>query len=122
MDIIYKKAFKEWSEHWFQFILDNLYEGWDFDELCLNPNVTWDIVRQHPDWPWDYEELSFNPNITWDIVTSNPDIKWNFDNLSSNPNITWEIVKANPDISWNYGLLSSNVSGTILYRFSFNQL
>jgi hypothetical protein len=26
----------------------------------MNPNITWDIVEQNPQFPWDYEALSIN--------------------------------------------------------------
>ena len=50
--------------------------------------------------------LSENPNITWEIVQNNPEYKWSYLELSLNPNITWEIVQNNPQIDWKYGYLS----------------
>ena len=39
----------------------------------MNPNITWDIVKDNPDKLWDYEFLSRNPNITWKIIYSKKD-------------------------------------------------
>ena len=58
--LIETEIMKEWSEKWFQFILDNPDKPWDWDKLSRNPNVTWDIVQQNPDIPWDWSQLSFN--------------------------------------------------------------
>jgi len=47
----YKDLENEWLRKWFQFILDN------------------------PDKPWDWMWLSYNPNVTWEIVQNNPEYK-----------------------------------------------
>ncbi len=33
---------------------------WNYDYLCMNPNITWDIVEQYPQYPWKYYYLSLN--------------------------------------------------------------
>jgi hypothetical protein len=43
-----------------------------------------------------------NPNITWEIVRDEPNIQWNWNSIPENPNITWEIVRNEPDFMW-YG-------------------
>jgi hypothetical protein len=92
--------------------------GWMFRSLSSHPNITLDIVKENPCPPnddgdeWDYDMLSQNPNITWDIVQSNPEIEWNYHYLSKNPNITWDIVRNNPDKHWNYYILSENINIT----------
>ena len=67
-----------------------------------------DYIKENPDKDWNYINLSLNPNITWEIVQSNPDKPWNYKCLSKNQNITWEIVQENPDKPWKYSLLSLN--------------
>jgi len=47
----YRDIENEWLREWFQFILDN------------------------PDKPWDWMWLSYNPNVTWEIVQNNPEYK-----------------------------------------------
>jgi len=105
---LYNKFLDEWSEKWFQFIKDNPNKHWNYIWLCLNPNITWEIVQANQDKPWNYNRLSSNPNITWEIVQANPDQPWNYDWLSLNSIITWEIVQANPNKPWNYDYLSQN--------------
>ena len=48
-----------------------------------------DYIKLTPDRRWSYNELSMNPNITWDIVVANPDKDWNNFALCRNPSITW---------------------------------
>src|SRR5690348_154197 len=36
--------------------------GWDWYWISRNPNITWEIVNSHPDWPWSWNGLSRNPN------------------------------------------------------------
>ena len=56
-----------------------------------------------------------NPNITWEIIKQNPDKDWNYYYLSMNPNITWDIIKANTDKDWNYSLLFQNPMDKYLF-------
>ena len=89
-------------------------KDWDFFWLSQNPAITWDIVQNNPNplgKEWNVFCLSCNPNITWEIVQNNPNPlggEWSYGNLSNNPNITWEIVRANPDKDWNFAPLSAN--------------
>lgn len=48
----------------------------DYRILSLNPNITWETVRDNPDKPWDYYCLSLNPNINMDIVRAYPKKEW----------------------------------------------
>ena len=57
---LYNIFLNEWSEKWFQFIVDNSDKPWNYSSLSLNPNITWDIVKNNSDKPWDYDILSFN--------------------------------------------------------------
>ena len=50
----YKDLENEWSQYWFQFILDNLDKPWDWRLLSCNPNITWDIIEANSDKPWDW--------------------------------------------------------------------
>ena len=42
-------------------MVSNPVIDWDYDYLCLNPTITWDIVSANPDKPWNYLYLSSNP-------------------------------------------------------------
>lgn len=76
-------------------------------DISLNANVTWEIVKAHPEKRWNYEKMSRNPNITWEIIQSNPDKPWSIKEFSKNPNVTWELIRDNPDLPWDfYGTMS----------------
>lgn len=53
-------------------------KDWCYEELCCDSDITWEIVRDNPDFPWYYEYLSMNPNITYEIVRDNPELPWNY--------------------------------------------
>ena len=57
---LYNIFLDEWSKKWFQFILDNSDKPWNYYWLSLNPNITWDIVKNNLDNPWNYNYLSCN--------------------------------------------------------------
>ena len=87
------------------------YRLWNLSYcIYLNPNTTWETVKNNPDKPWDYSQLSMNKNITWDIVKDSQDSSWNYSLLSLNQNITWDIVIDNPNIKWNWAYLCTNPS------------
>ena len=96
----------EWGAIWFQYILDHPEKDWNYEVLCGNPNVTWELIQSYPNLLNNWDCISANPNITWDIIQENPNKLWNYRLLSSNPNITWEIVQSNPNIGWNYEMIN----------------
>ena len=51
---------KEWSNHYFKFILDNPDKDWNWGYISYNPNITMDIIREHPDKSWDWDWISMN--------------------------------------------------------------
>ena len=109
---------KEWSEYfWNEFVLKH-EDKIDWSWLSLNPNITWDIVKENPDKPWSWYWLSSNPNITMDIIKEKQDKPWDWAGLSDNPNITMDIVKANPDKPWDYSEVSYNPNLT--FELIFN--
>ena len=52
-----------------------------------------ELLILFPNKEWNYKLLSINPNITWEFVKNNPDKPWDYYWLSANKSITWEIVK-----------------------------
>jgi hypothetical protein len=99
---------------------------WCYCGLSINPNITWDIVKNNPQIRWSWFHLSFNKNISldvklnnntkqqwwigvissfesidWEFIKNNPQIKWSSDGVSRNPNITYDIVKSYPQYGWN---------------------
>ena len=69
----YKDLKNEWSNHWFQFILDNPDKDWHWQDISENPTITWEIIQANPDKDWCWESISRHPDITWDIIQDNPD-------------------------------------------------
>lgn len=77
----------------------------------VNPNITWDIVKNNMDIPWNWLDISENCNITWHIIKNNLNnnlYNWNWGSISMNQNITWDIVESNPEMPWDYNGLSLN--------------
>ena len=74
----------------------------------MNPNITWDIVKENLERPWSWKELSFNPNMTMDIIMNNRDIPWVLDMLSFNRNVTWDFVQTHLDLPWKWDVLSAH--------------
>jgi hypothetical protein len=56
------------------------YEQWncmDWYNISSNPNITIEIIENHPDKPWDWRGVSSNSNITMDIIEKHFDKPWN---------------------------------------------
>jgi hypothetical protein len=111
IDIFYKiltreKYNLEKPNIFWEIIIDNVTEKWDWDILSSHPLLDWDSVKNIKKLKWS--RLSKNRNITWEIVRDNPDKPWDWEALSQNPNITWEIVRDNGDKPWDWLLLSAN--------------
>ena len=96
------------SIHWFQFIKDNPDKDWDWESICCNENLTWEIIQQNPDKEWDWNNISYNKNITWEIIQQNPDKPWVWRYISENPNITCEFIQNNPDKPWRWERVTKN--------------
>jgi hypothetical protein len=47
-------------------------------------------VQSRPDIDWDYMSLSGNPNITWEIVKEYPQYTWSSYIFASNPMYYWQ--------------------------------
>jgi len=60
--------------------------------ICENPNITWEIVKAHPQHPWNYRILSAHPGTTFEIIKNNLDKSWNWEQLTANKNITLDIL------------------------------
>ena len=86
---------KEWSEHFWKFIENNLDKPWNWGLLSWNPNITFDQVLAHPEKPWHWDGLSRNPRITLNNITNHPELPWDWKGLSGNFNITLEFILTN---------------------------
>ena len=105
-DKLKKDLRQEWGMIQFNSVLRSPNKPWNYRELSLNSNITWEIVEAHPEKPWDYQGLSQNYNITWEIIEAHPEKPWDYFWVSGNPNITWEIIQAHPEVPWDYLQLS----------------
>ena len=53
-----------WSFNWFEYIKNHSDMPWDYDNMCANSNLTWEIIQAYPVLFNDYYNLCTNPNIT----------------------------------------------------------
>lgn len=106
MKKVYDLYRNEFSQMWFQFILDNPDKNWDWFELSANPNITLDIVYGNPHINWNYKQISKGIYITQHLIRDNPSIKWDYYMLSRNPTLTWDVVCQHPTKKWCYKWLS----------------
>jgi hypothetical protein len=108
----------------------NLPHGcsWSYQHLSLNPNLTYDIVRNDPECKllgsgdsWNYPMLASNLNFTNDyikrIMNNYPEAictidmqnnRWDIERLSDNKNLTHDIVVAHPGHPWDHESLSGH--------------
>lgn len=78
---------------------------WNFFQLSMHDDITWDIVSRHPDKPWDFNALSYHRAIDFEtVVLRNPDRPWSYDGLSCH--VSANVVMKYPDLPWRYDLLS----------------
>ena len=41
---------------------------WDWSVLSQNKIITWEFIKENPDYPWVWNSILWNPNITQDII------------------------------------------------------
>lgn len=80
-----RKIFQEWSEHYYNFIVNNK----DIDFIISN------------------EAFTANKNITPETILKYPDFEWSDFGLMKNPNITWEFVKKYKNGQWLHKILNT---------------
>lgn len=78
-------------------IIDDNNYSWYYDELAINPNITYEQILERKDLFKDWKYISRNHTITWDVIQSVPEIKENINlfDYSKNQNITWDVVRDN---------------------------
>ena len=77
------------SFEWFKYIKNHPEKNWNYDLMCSN----------------DYDFMCENPNITWDIIQKFPLATNIYRYFSSNPNITIELVNQYLSL-WDYKRLA----------------
>ncbi len=143
---------KQWNDHYWKFIEKlrhkflgpddpgyNVYQSdwdseWFWSVVSISPNITWDHIKQHPEYPWDWENVCANPNITPGIVRQNHSYPWNkcwsflsgninfglkeflevhpkqldWEQISANPKITLDMVLENDHLPWDHNAVARN--------------
>ena len=85
---------------------DILYtKNWDWESL---KNVIPRIEKIDNIWPNFWSMLSCHHKITWDIIKNNPDYPWDWSYISCNPNLTYDIIDSEGECLWNWVVLSGN--------------
>lgn len=102
--------------------------------IMFNPNITMEVIANHPEINWDYTNISENPNLSGaficnserkrerfyprysiscnpcismtDIRTYHMHINWDWRGVSRNPNLTMDVVESFSRKDWNWDVLS----------------
>lgn len=80
--------------------------------LSMNPTLTVEKVKEHPEIPWIWMHVSSNPGIHLEDILQNPELSWNQGWISNNPNIKISMIFEYPQIKWSLGSISKNPSIT----------
>ena len=43
------------SFEWFEYIRNHSDKPWDYDAMCANPNVTWELIQAYSQFIIDYD-------------------------------------------------------------------
>jgi len=71
-----------------------------------NPNITLDIIKEHPEIKWNWGRISRTILLTEEMLLE--EWPWNFYWLSSNPSLTWKMVNQQRSKNWDLEYLFSN--------------
>lgn len=74
----------------FHIVVDNLDKNWDW--RLISYQVSWNIIKSHPNYPWIPDLVSANRSVTLQVIEDNPQYQWSFKGLSFNPNIIFDYV------------------------------
>jgi hypothetical protein len=93
-------------------IKNNPNFSWHWNEITLNPNITLDIIINNLEYPWDWKAISSHKIISNDLIQNNINLfyeKMDWDLLAKNNfNIDLKIYENFPHLNWNYQYLSMN--------------
>lgn len=114
-------------------LLENLHLPWNRHDICKNksvtiehlnsgllpvsvsmirvsqnPNITWDIIQEHPQYNWRYHYYSKNPTLQWKNVIEHLELPWDFDAISYHPNVTYADICDNITLPWTYNSMVQN--------------
>ena len=107
------------------YVLDNLDQNWDWEELSRNSSFdVSDIIKGIKfGIKWYYDFLSLNPNLTFDFVYSNKGEEWDVETLSNNPyNGEYEKYKLVSRLEYNYLRQKRRKTKNVLTEYIINDL
>ena len=52
-------------------------------------NININIILENRELDWDFNLFNYNSNITWNDIKNNPNFEWNFENISNKKCITF---------------------------------
>lgn len=96
----------------------NSIEKCDWYEVSRNPNVTWNLIKDHIHKELDWNFLS--RTIPWSDIEPNLEKgSWSWKYISLNPSVTWQIVQSKPFRPWNYFFMceNPNITPKIFHRY-----
>jgi hypothetical protein len=64
-----------------EYILKHISYEWDWKIIARRKDLTWDIVMKHEIHKLARGSLIRNPNVTWTIVRDHPEIRWGFQSM-----------------------------------------
>jgi hypothetical protein len=96
----------QWTEYYWNFILNNLDKNLSWTGLSLNPNITMDIIEKYIYLPWVWKNVSSNPNLTFEFLLKYIDKDWDWYIISENMNL--DIIEKNLHLSWDWDGISNN--------------
>ncbi len=93
-------------------VIDNLNYAWDYESLCMNPNMSIEFFNKYIIKPdevrrIDWQHLSANPAIGLSDILKYANYNWDDRYLSANPNLTSNFV-INNSRDWFVPFISSN--------------
>ena len=88
----------EWNFHNLTYNLEKVV---NFDSKEENLWLI-NLMLNHKEFDWDWNVICCNKYLTFEIVTSNPDIEWSYSKLTLNKNIKLKNILENLDKNWNF--------------------
>ena len=100
-------------------------QSWGWRNVSSSKSITMKDIEENVDLPWDWNDVCENPNLTIDFIRQFKDIKpLNWINISKNLSISLTDIETNLDLPWNMGSICYREDLTIdfinrhLMRFS----
>ncbi len=113
-------------------VLNNLDLPWNWDALCENINITFNLVEKTIDKPWSCEYLSsfngkdnYGPYAPISFILENPHYEWAWYSITTRPDVTFEIMNEHEHLPWDprNKVLNPNASKEYVARnYAYNKI